>query len=262
MRRGENRTASPMTTSRPTPEPRGTDVPGYLRELTARLVAILDDRLMGAWLVGSGALDDFDVRRSDIDVQAVCSTRPARAELERLAVLLSHDALPCPARGLELVLYARADLADPRGPAFALNLNTGAGMRHHVGLDPGAEPRFWFTLDVAIAREHARALAGAPPADVLPALPRALVVAALRDAVAWYSVRDAAEAILALSRAWAWAVDGRWLSKGAAGGWAAGRLEDPSPVERALDRRADPLAPGPAPGDVAALRATVDAALR
>jgi len=237
-------------------------LPAYLHELTARVVAILDDRLVGAWLVGSGALDDFDAHRSDIDVQAVCATRPRRSELERLAALLSHDALPCPARGLEFVLYAQGDLPDPRGPAFVLNLNTGARMHHHIGLDPDAEPRFWFTLDVAIAREHGRAVAGAPPADVLPALPRALVVDALRDAVAWYSSRDSAEAILALSRAWAWAADGRWLSKAAAATWAAARLDDPSPVKRALDRRADPAAPAPTRSDVAALRKLVDAALR
>jgi hypothetical protein len=251
-----------MAMSRCAPEPVCTDVRAYLHELTARLIAILDARLVGAWLVGSVALDDFDARRSDIDVQAVCAGRPRRAELERLAVLLSHDALPCPARGLEFVLYADADLSDPRGPAFALNLNTGARMRHHIGLDPDAEPQFWFTLDVAIARDHARALAGAPPADVLPALPRPLVVDALRDAVAWYSSRGGAEAIFALSRAWAWAADGRWLSKAAAATWAAARLDDPSPVKRALDRRADPVAPGPTAGEVAALRTLVDVALR
>ena len=251
-----------MAMSRSAPEPVGTDVRAYLHELTARLTAILDGRLVGAWLVGSGALDDYDARRSDIDVQAVCATRPRRSELERLATILSHDALPCPARGLEFVLYAQDDLPDPRGPAFVLNLNTGARMRHHIGLDPDAEPRFWFTLDVAIAREHGRALAGAPPADVLPALPRALLVDALRDAVAWYSTRDGAEAILALSRAWAWAADGRWLSKAAAATWAAARLDDPSPVKRALDRRGDPLAPAPTPGDVAALLKVVEAVVR
>jgi hypothetical protein len=204
-------------------------------------------------------LDDFDARRSDIDVQAVCAVRPRRSALERLAALLSHDALPCPARGLEFVLYAQGDLRDPLGRAFVLNFNTGARMRHHVGLDPEAEPRFWFTLD-AIAREHGLALAGAPPADVL-ALPRALVVDAARDAVAWYSSRASAEAILALSRAWARAADGRWLSKAAAATWAAARLDDPSPARRALDRRADPAAPGPTARDVAALRKRVDLAL-
>jgi hypothetical protein len=250
-----------MAMSRSAPELVRTDVAGYLRKLTARLIATLGDRLVGAWLVGSGALGDLDVRRSDIDVQAVCSTRPARAQLERLAGVLSHDALPCPVRGLEFVLYAQADLADPRGPAFLLNLNTGAGMPHHVGLDPDLEPRFWFVLDVAIAGQHARPLAGAQPADVIPALSRALLVDALREAVAWYSARDGAEAILALSRAWAWAADGRWLSKGAAATWAAARLEDPSPVHRALDRRADPVAPGPTRPEVAAFRKVVDAAL-
>jgi Domain of unknown function (DUF4111) len=93
-------------------------------------------------------------------------------------------------------------------------------------------------------------------------LPRSLIVDALRDAVAWYSARDGAEAILALSRAWAWALDGRWLSKGAAATWAAARLADPSPVQRALEWRADPVAPGPTRREVAAVRKVVDAVLR
>ena len=89
-----------MTRRPPAP---GADVAGYLRELTERLREVLDRRLVGAWVVGSSALGDFDPRRSDIDVQAVCSERPSRAELLRLAGLVSHDALPCPARGLEFV---------------------------------------------------------------------------------------------------------------------------------------------------------------
>src|SRR3712207_5452745 len=111
-----------------------------------------------AWVIGSGALGDFDSLRSDVDVQAVTATRLTRPELERLAATLSHDALPCPVRGLEFVLYAREDLADPAGPAFQLNLNTGRGMTEHAGYDAAAEPRFWFTLDVAIARHRARSL--------------------------------------------------------------------------------------------------------
>ena len=239
-----------------------TELTAYLQELTARLTAILDARLVSAWLVGSSALGDFDARRSDIDAQAVCSLPPSAGDLEHLAAHLSHDALPCPGRGLEFVLYAQAGLADPRGPAFLLNLNTGAGMAQHTGLDPGAEPRFWFILDVAIAREHAQPLAGAPPVDVLPALPRTLVAGALRDAVAWYAARDGAQAILALCRAWAWAVDGRWLSKGAAASWAAARLDDPSAVELAVDRRVDRVSPGPTPRQVAALREIVEPVLR
>jgi hypothetical protein len=52
-------------------------IAAYPSELTARLAAQLEDRVLGAWPIGSGALGDFDRLRSDVDVQAVCT--PARA---------------------------------------------------------------------------------------------------------------------------------------------------------------------------------------
>jgi hypothetical protein len=225
-------------------------VADYLYELTRRLEAHLGRRLAGAWLVGSGALGDFDTMRSDLDVQAVCTTRLARAELERLAAALSHPTLRCPVRGLEFVLYAREDLSDCHAPAFQLNLNTGPRMKHHVGYHPDAEPRFWFVLDTAIARERARPLAGLPPDVLLPPPCRPLVLTALREALAWYRSYDGAEAVLAACRAWAWAAQGRWLSKGDAAAWAGPKLADPAPVAKALAHRADPAAPGPTLSDV------------
>ncbi len=201
----------------------------YLDELTSRLQARLGDRLVAAWVVGSSALGEFDPGHSDIDVQAVSAGRLARPELETLAAELSHYALPCPVRGLEFVLYARDDLADAAGPAFSLNLNTGPRMDHHAGYDPGAEPRFWFVLDVAIAREHALPLAGAPPHEILPALPRDLVAAAHRQALAWWSDHDRGQALIAAARAAEWAETGRWLSKVAAAEALISR------VDRSLD---------------------------
>src|SRR4051794_40656518 len=197
----------------------------YLRALTRRLPEV-----QGAWVVGSSALGDFDAARSDIDVQALATRRLSRGELEALAASLS--ALPCPVRGLEFVLYG--DLHDPLGPAFQLNLNTGPGMEHHEGYDATAEPRFWFTLDVAIAREHAQPLRGPHPRELLPELPRPLVVRALRESLDWWEAFGGAQAVLAACRAWAWAVEGHWLSKGNAGAWAAARLDDPARVLEAL----------------------------
>jgi hypothetical protein len=221
-------------------------IAAYLAEIAARLDARLGGRLVGAWLVGSGALGDFDPLRSDVDVQAASTTRLSRNELRGVATALSHEVLPCPGRGLEFVLYARDGLCDPQGPAFQLNLNTGRAMRHHEGYVPGAEPRFWFVLDVAIARQHARPLTGQHPQAILPALSRPMVLAALADALAWYrSQEDHAQAVLAACRAWAWAVDERWLSKGDAAAWAASRLADSAPVGKALAARSDPATPGP-----------------
>ena len=156
-------------------------------------------------------------------------------------------------RGLEFVLYAREDLADPSGPAFQLNLNSGPRIEPRLDLEAVAGEWFWFVIDVAIAREAARPLAGRTPNELLPALPRTLVLTSLRDALAWWRGHDGAGAILAACRAWAWATQERWLSKGDAAAWAADRVPDPGPISRALARRADPGAPEPSPADVAAI---------
>jgi hypothetical protein len=204
----------------------GADIEAYLAELVAHLHEALGDRLVGAWLFGSAALGDFDPATSDLDVQAVTSVRLARAEREALAARLSHPALACPVRGLELVLYAREDLDDALGPAFQLNLNTGPRMAQHVAYDPSDDPRFWFVLDVAIGREAGRALAGPAPAEVFPELPAALVVASLQQALAWFASNDprGGQAALAAARAWAWAEEGRWLAKRPAAVWLAARV--------------------------------------
>jgi len=190
--------------------------------------AVARARLCGVWLFGSAALGDFDPECSDLDVQAVTRERLTVAERRRLAAELSHDALPCPVRGLEFVLYAREDLTDPAGPAFTLNLNTGPRMAHHVALDAGEDPRFWFVLDVAIGRERGRPLVGPPPGEVFPELPRPLVVSALRDSLDWHAAHD--DPSIAAARALAWAADGRWRSKAEAARWlvesARSALED------------------------------------
>jgi hypothetical protein len=224
-------------------------ISAYLDELTRRLQARLGDRLVAAWQVGSGALGDLDQLRSDIDVQAVTSVALARGELEALAAALTQ--VPCPVRGLEFVLYAEP-------PRFQLNLNTGPGMTHHEGYDPDAEERFWFVLDCAIARANAVPLTGPHPRVVLPELPRATLIAAHRESLQWWREHDAAQAILAACRAWAWASEGRFLSKGEAASWASTRLADAAPIARALAHRVDAAAPDPSPADVAAV---VDRAL-
>ena len=202
------------------------EIEAYLATLVGHVRDELGHRLVGAWLFGSGALGDFDPATSDLDVQAVTTVRLDRAEREGLAARLSHPALACPVRGLELVLYAREDLADPLGPAFQLNLNTGPRMAQHVAYDPSEDPRFWFVLDVAIGREAGRALAGPPAAEVFPDLPAPLVLRSLQQALDWYAANDSGgtQAALAAVRAWAWAEEGRWLAKGPAAVWLTSRV--------------------------------------
>jgi hypothetical protein len=192
----------------------------YVSELVRVLRAHLGDRLVAAWQIGSGALGGWDPTTSDVDVQAVAPRLP-HAELEALASALA--AVPCPVRGLEFVLYDAP-------PAFQLNLNTGPGMDHHEGYDPAAEPRFWFVLDLEIAREHARALVGPHPRELVGELP---VREALHESLTWWRAYGGPQAAVAAARTWAWLETGRWLSKREAAVWLVDRV-----VERAVERGA------------------------
>jgi hypothetical protein len=200
---------------------------GYLDELVARLRDRLGARLVGAWLFGSGALGDFDPARSDVDVQAVASERLEAHE--RLALAAALEDVPCPVRGLEFVLYAADDL-DELTPQ--LNLNSGPRMDHRLDLDVGDDEWFWFTIDVAIGRRYGRALAGPPARDVFPVVGDERIAAALRAALAWPAPGDPTAA-----RAWAWAVERRWLTKSGAERWAAARLGSRAPLTRADRQR-------------------------
>jgi hypothetical protein len=234
----------------------------YLDELVQRAENVVSDRLVGIWLVGSAALGDFEPHRSDLDVQAIAAETLPEGALTRLAADLAHESLPCPARGLEFVLYSRVGLLDPEGPAFQLNFNTGASMSRHLGLDPWAEPRFWFVIDVAIARERAVPLVGPPAEAAWPELPRSMVAGALGEALAWYASSDSsrAQAFLAACRAWAWAVDGVWRSKRDAAEWARGRIAD-ALVDVALASRDRASAPQLDAASLAAVLELTQAAL-
>src|SRR5881392_1580876 len=109
------------------------DVDAYLRELARRTGAVLGDELVGAYAGGSYALGAYEPGRSDIDVTAVAAGPLSATARRSIVERLRHEALPCPARGLELVVYPLATARGGGGePGFELNLNTGAAMGFRV----------------------------------------------------------------------------------------------------------------------------------
>jgi hypothetical protein len=148
--------------------------------------------------------------RSDVDVAVVAKRPLARAQKDELVAALRHEAFPCPARGLELVVYARGN------PVPELNLNSGERMPFHATFEPGGDSPHWFVLDRAIIRQRGLALAGPPPGEVLAAPGEDEVLEALAAGLRWYRDRPEEprdDAALNAVRSRAYVETGRWLSK-------------------------------------------------
>ena len=233
----------------------------YLDELVAACRDVLGSRLVGSWLVNSGAQDDYLPGRSDLDVTVGVADALDATTRRLVADRLRHDSLPCPAPRLEVVVYRREVLAAPGDrPAFELNVNTGPAIADHVTFDVADEPAHWFVIDLAAAGEASRTLAGPPLRELLGPIDDAVVIRALRASAAWHAVHDATapNRVLNACRAWRWLETRRWSSKTAAAEWAIAEGGDEELIRLAAARRRGQT-DGPLPADrVAAFAAAVD----
>jgi hypothetical protein len=219
----------------------------YLAAVVARAGALLGVRLLGAYAGGSIALGGYEPVRSDIDLAMVVEARLDPALKEALVEALRHEALPCPARGLELVIYERSAAASPAIKAdFELNLNTGPRMPFRVDPSPDVDDPHWFAIDRSILRAHGMVLTGPPAAEVFGIVLRERLLPVVADAVRWHldGAAAPADAVLNACRALRYATEGRWTSKADAARWALGRVPDPTVILAALAARAG----GPGPG--------------
>jgi hypothetical protein len=195
----------------------------YLAELTRRMQEILGNELLGVYAGGSYALGAYDPGRSDVDVTAVVAEPLAPATKQALVAAVRHEALPCPARGLELVVYPLATARSGGGePGFDLNLNSGAAMDFRVDETPGDIEGFWFAIDRAILRDHGVPLHGPPAAELFAPIPREAVLPLLAESVRWH--RDSAvpvgsDVVLNTARSLHFVDTGTWVSKRAAGAY-------------------------------------------
>jgi hypothetical protein len=212
-------------------------VDGCARAAVGRLRQLLGEELVGAWLIGSGALGGAVAESSDLDLVAVCAHAPSGDLIQQLVAGLTEEAMTWPVRGLEFVLYPRAAVASAsHSPQFALNLNVGPRMPLHLSTDAAAEPTHWFVIDLAILREHGLALHGPPAHELVAPIPRRWLLDALGDGLAWHAANEPAlhQSVLNAGRAWRFAAEGVWSSKDAAAGWVLARAEDPGLIQASL----------------------------
>ncbi|MGC4892663.1 nucleotidyltransferase domain-containing protein [Micromonospora sp. DT31] len=238
------------------------DIRDYLAELVRRAREVLRDELVGAYAAGSIGLGAYQPGRSDVDV-ALLVAGPLPATAKRALVhRLRHEALPCPARGLELVAYRRDVAASGTAePGFEVELNTGAAMPFRATYDPADRPaadgRFWYALDRAILRRCGLALLGPPAADAFAEPPPEALRALLAEATRWWLARPtppgdepapgAEDAVLGACRALVRCRDGVWLGKIDAGLRVAADDPDASLIHASIAaRRGGPPPSGPA----------------
>jgi hypothetical protein len=197
------------------------EIPPQLATYLDRIVETMSSiaELDAVYLLGSAALGAYEQGTSDVDVVAVTSR--SLSQEERRALAEAGEAIPCPARKLELVVY-------PRGSdEWEINLNTG----EHVSFDTAEEPGFWFVLDRAIAEQHAVPLIGPPWSELFAPVRREEVLDALAEAFDWYDREDPAGpssrlAVLSTIRTWCWLETGDWVSKPEAAAWFRQRVRD------------------------------------
>jgi len=191
-------------------------VQDYLTEVAHRCRDVVGDEVVGVYAGGSLALDGYRPGRSDIDVAVVVAGRLDDEAKRSLVSALRHESLPCPARGLELVVY-RADVAASGrvDPGFEVELNTGARMDFRATFDPAARPpqdgSFWYAVDRSILHEHGKAVFGPPAVEVFGEVGGLRSV--LAESVRWHLDHARADGVLGAHRALIRVRTGRWVSK-------------------------------------------------
>jgi predicted nucleotidyltransferase len=215
----------------------------YLRALTDTIQTTLDSCLKAVYLFGSASYGEYQPGTSDLDLSIVITSQLPIARYQSLASVISHAALPCPARKLEFVLYTYETVNDlTRFPKFEMNFNTGMGMDDHLVFDPSNEAGHWFLLDLAAGRQLGVPLLGPAPQEVIGEIKQEWVVDALSEGLEWWCENASAspDAALNACRAWRWIETGLWGSKLDGAKWVLEQREEPdiiSTVNHAVELR-------------------------
>ncbi|UFM66941.1 DUF4111 domain-containing protein (plasmid) [Paracoccus sp. MA] len=210
-------------------------VPRQFEQIPAALATlrnILGDALLAAYLHGSTASGQHRPQ-SDIDLLAVVDralSEGQRSDLLAALLRLSgrHPAAPGGPRCLEVMIFRRADLAEPASWGRA-EFVYGEWLREAFESGskamPARDPEHILLL--AQAREEAIPLFGPGADQLLPAFPPARLRQAMRDMLPALLAGlhgDERNVLLTLARMWHTASTGQFASKQAAALWAKRRI--------------------------------------
>jgi hypothetical protein len=154
----------------------------------------------------------------------VTTAPPARQVLRELAARLDHDELPCPAAGLEFVLYPEETVrAGTVVAGYALDLNTGRELTPKASTEPGGGPAFWYAIDRSVTYQCGTALFGPPPRTLLRLVPFETLLPVVIESLETHRAElgeHGDNSVLNGCRALRFAAEQRWYAKPAAARWA------------------------------------------
>lgn len=189
----------------------------YVGAVADRVAGVFGADVVGVYTTGSLALGAFHPGRSDVDLMGVVE-QPDPQRCEALARRLDHRVLPCPAAGLEFVLYPRVTVTSAALDAgYLLNLNTGRELAPRVSLDPAGEPAYWYVIDRAVTYQSGQAILGSPPRQLFEPIGYARLLPVVIASVEAQRKPEPGDlldnAVLNACRALRFAADRRWYAK-------------------------------------------------
>ncbi|MEM7703643.1 MAG: aminoglycoside adenylyltransferase domain-containing protein [Pseudomonadota bacterium] len=223
----------------------GEDSPvlAYLSKVAAIHREAFGDALIGLYLHGSVVQGDFRPGLSDLDILGVVSGGITRALREGLVARLSHESLPVPAFGLELILcVAEAVHAPIVQMPYEFALSTGPEWGVQMETDGTTSD---ILIHMQLCREAGVVLAGVPASAALAPIPPHAIRAALMGEMLWHrndigadpSDQALSNAVLNAARSCYAAETGKIISKTEGGEWWMAREPDDLTVSQALSFR-------------------------
>lgn len=215
----------------------------YLEELVRVHFEILGEDLTALYLHGSLVQDDFKPESSDIDILGVVAGPISTDKRSELAVRLSHEMLPVPAFGLELILCELDDLRVPAASVpYGFALSTGKEWGLQVETEGSTSD---ILVHMQLCRQAGVALVGAPAFKLFADIPAATLRKGLLGELKWHrddlqirpSAQSITNAVLNAARSLHAAETCKIISKTAGARWWLNHTPQDEAVVMALNHR-------------------------
>ena len=228
----------------------------YLQKLAERLRVILGANLVGVYLQGSGAQKDYKNGKSDIDVITVVNDSIPDNQKDLLALELSHNKLPVPAAGLDLMIVTINTARNPTpNPEYEFWFATGKTWQTEVDRKGQTSEVLIF---LATCAEQAETVYGLASKQVFTPVPYEMLLKTLIDILEWHRKKILDHfhdplgqySVLNASRAWMYADEKILGSKSKGGQWVLEREPKNDLVRNALSIREGRNAVAPQSSDI------------